>query len=110
MSACIVLCTTPSTEEATQLAHKLIENDLCACVTLRENLTSIYKWEGAVCTDQECVLFIKTKMSLFDELSDFIAEHHSYDVPEIIALPIEKGNNAYLQWIETNTKEPTKCS
>lgn len=107
MSACIVLCTTPSTDEATQLARKLVENELCACVTLRENLTSIYKWEGKVCMDHECVLFIKTKTSLFDELEAFITEHHSYDVPEIIALPIKKGNDAYLKWIETNTKEPS---
>ena len=105
MSAIVVLCTTPSTEEATQLAHKLIENELCACVTLRENLTSIFKWEGQICTEHECVLFIKTKASLFKEIEAFITEHHSYDVPEIIALPVTHGNASYLEWIETNTKD-----
>ncbi|MEO1428959.1 MAG: divalent-cation tolerance protein CutA [Cyanobacteria bacterium J06633_8] len=94
----IVLVTTGSQEEAEQIAKVLVENNLAACVSFSP-INSIYTWQGEVCKDQECQLFIKTDLTRFPTLEAKILELHSYEVPEIIAIPILKGHQPYLQWI-----------
>ncbi len=94
----IVLVTTGSQEEAEKIAKVLVETKLAACVSFNP-INSIYIWEGKVNCDQEWQLFIKTDLTQFPTLQAKILELHSYEVPEIIALPILKGHQPYLQWI-----------
>ncbi|AFY58963.1 uncharacterized protein involved in tolerance to divalent cations [Rivularia sp. PCC 7116] len=94
----IVLVTTGSQKEAEQIANVLVEANLAACVSFSP-ISSIYTWQGKVHNDQEWQLFIKTDLSRFPTLEAKILELHSYEVPEIIAIPILKGHQPYLQWI-----------
>ncbi|WP_013320905.1 divalent-cation tolerance protein CutA [Gloeothece verrucosa] len=99
----IVLVTTSSPEEAKVIASALVESQLAACVTVIP-VQSIYRWQGEINEDQEWQLIIKTRLELFRALSDKVIELHSYEVPEIIALPIVAGSQAYLNWIGENVR------
>ncbi|MEB3218576.1 MAG: divalent-cation tolerance protein CutA [Nostocales cyanobacterium 94392] len=94
----IVLVTTGSQQQAEKIANALVEAKLAACVSFT-CINSIYTWQGKVNQDQEWQLLIKTDLSLFSTIEAKILELHSYEVPEIIALPIIKGHQPYLQWI-----------
>ncbi|MBC7825881.1 MAG: divalent-cation tolerance protein CutA [Candidatus Parcubacteria bacterium] len=100
----IVLVTTGSRQEADAIAESLIQAKLAACVNLLP-VFSIYTWQGAIHRDEEWQLLIKSERSRFDELEAKIRELHSYDVPEIIALPIVAGSQPYLQWISSQVQE-----
>lgn len=102
MPYCIVVTTCPNEEEAKRLSLKLVEQQLAACVQLCP-ITSVYTWEKKTCTDPEIRLTIKTKKHLYQAVEDFIRGHHSYDVPQIIQIPILQGSKAYLEWIDENT-------
>jgi len=97
----VVLVTATSKEEADAIASSLVEARMAACVSITP-VRSIYTWDGKVNHDQEWQLVIKTDLSQFDQLAAKIQELHSYEVPEIIALPIIAGSEAYLQWISEN--------
>jgi len=101
-TACVVLTTTSSREEARRLAGSLVENRLAACVQLLP-IESVYSWQGAVQSDDEILLLIKTRRELYAALEAFIKQLHSYEVPEIIQLPVEVGSDAYLSWIASVT-------
>jgi len=73
-------------------------------VTVGRAARSFYWWEGKICGEEECVLLIKTKASLFSRLEKRIKEIHPYTVPEIIALPIKKGSPEYLDWLNRETQ------
>ncbi len=77
---------------------------LAACVTVGRAARSFYWWEGKICGEKECILFIKTKTSQYRRLEKRIKEIHPYTVPEIIALPIEKGSPEYLGWLDRETR------
>ncbi|NWF58236.1 MAG: divalent-cation tolerance protein CutA [Fischerella sp.] len=94
----IVLVTAASREEAEAIASVLVESKLAACVNFFP-IQSVYTWQGEVQKEQEWQLFIKTDLSQFSNLEAKIHEIHSYQVPEIIALPILAGSHPYLQWI-----------
>jgi len=87
-----------------ELARKLVENKLAACVNIVKEINSIYFWQGKIEDDRESLLIVKTKKSLFEELKNFVKENHPYCVPEIIAMPIILGNEDYLNWIDESTK------
>ena len=91
-------------EEAAAIARNLVEARLAACANIVRNIRSIYAWQGKVEDDSEVFMILKTKKSLFDPLSTRIRELHSYDVPEIIALPIIMGSEDYLKWIRESTQ------
>lgn len=95
----IVLVTAPSADEAKTIARTLVEEKLAACVS-RFPVQSTYTWEGKIEDDEEWQLVIKTHHRQFHPLQERVQELHSYDVPEIIALPIETGSAAYLNWID----------
>ena len=97
----IVLVTASSENEGNSIAHTLIEESLAVCVNLMP-ITSVYRWQGKVCQDSEWQLIIKTDLTLFERLESKIRELHSYDIPEIIAIPIIKGSQPYLHWIKEN--------
>ncbi len=94
----IVLVTTGFQQEAEKIANALVEAKLAACVSFT-SINSIYTWQGKVSKDQEWQLFIKTDLTRFPTVEAKILELHSYEVPEIIVLPIIKGHQPYLQWI-----------
>ena len=95
----LVILTTISTfEEADALAGKLVEARLAACVQILPQMTSVYVWEGKTQRESECLLLIKTSAGKWEELKEFIAANHSYEVPEIIALDA-KAAEPYLCWL-----------
>jgi len=98
-----IYITTKDEEEARQIGKTLVEEKLAACVNIHP-IKSIYRWEGQIQEDDETALFVKTKAELADEVIQRVKELHSYEVPCIVCLPIEKGHPAFLKWIEESTK------
>lgn len=107
MSSSYSVCfTTVSKDEvAKKLARSIVEAELGACVNIIPNVQSIYKWESKIEEDQEYLLMIKTKKELVQQLIDFVKKNHPYQVPELIQLPIENGNQDYLNWINSVVKQ-----
>jgi len=99
----VILITAPNPEEGQKIAEALVAEKLAACVNLVEKVSSIYWWQGKVERDTETLLIVKTQWALVDQLIARVKELHSYTVPEVIALPIERGNPDYLKWIDEVT-------
>lgn len=99
----LAVTTTGDEESAAALARALIERRLVACVNIVPGVRSLYRWKGAIEDDKEWVLLMKTRAERFDDLASALDELHGYDVPELIALPIEKGSAAYLAWVDENS-------
>jgi periplasmic divalent cation tolerance protein len=106
VDAIVVFVTTSSEEEAAALAKLLVEQHLVACVNVLPKMKSFFQWEGKISEEVECMMILKTKISLFNALEKTILAQHSYDVPEIIALPIVKGSESYLSWVQDMTRKP----
>jgi len=100
----LVISTVPTEDEGNAIAQKIVEEQLAACVTVTSAVQSFYWWEERISIDKEFILFVKTKTSLFPKLEERIKTLHSYQVPEIIALPIHTGSKDYLDWIKQNTQ------
>ena len=96
----VVYVTTGSQEEADNLSRGLVEERLAFCVNALPAVKSTYYWEGKLCEDEEILLIIKTRSSKFAALETWVRKNHSYDVPEVIALPIVKGSQPYLKSID----------
>lgn len=96
----VVLITAGSQEEADLVAQALVAEMLAACVNVIPGVTSIYRWEGKLQRDQEWLLVAKSRRDVLDALVRRVQALHSYDVPEIIALPLAGGSEAYLRWID----------
>ena len=97
----VVLITAGSQEEAERIAQSLVAEMLAACVNVVPGVTSIYRWEGEVQRDQEWLLVAKSRRDVLDRLVERVQEIHSYDVPEIIALPLAGGSEPYLRWLDS---------
>nr|XP_029736228.1 protein CutA homolog [Aedes albopictus]XP_029736230.1 protein CutA homolog [Aedes albopictus] len=95
----VAYVTTPNEESALKLSRKLVERKLAACVNIVPRVVSIYEWEGKINEHHEILLVIKTRTTRVDELCQFVRENHPYSVAEVVALPIENGNPAYLTWL-----------
>jgi periplasmic divalent cation tolerance protein len=95
----VVFVTCPNRRVADAIARGLVDERLAACANIVPGLTSIYRWEGKVCRDREVLLLLKTKRSGFTALARRVRELHPYSVPEIIALPVALGAQAYLSWV-----------
>lgn len=95
----VVLVTAGSEDEAAKIARALVDERLAACVNIVPGARSIYRWRDAVEDEREVLMVIKTAVSALDALEARVRELHSYDVPEILALPIDKGNGSYLDWL-----------
>ena len=91
--------TADSAGEARHIAEGLLEQKKAACVNIIPGVESVFRWEGKVDSARENLLVVKTRASLLDEVIKLVKKAHSYDVPEIIALPIIGGNKDYLDWI-----------
>lgn len=94
-----VYVTVPSQDVADHLAGSIIHQKLAACVNIIPGLQSVYFWEGRVTKDQELLLMIKTQSILVPGLAEHVRQHHPYDEPEVIAVPITDGSSSYIQWI-----------
>ena len=103
-SFCVVMTTTGSRGEAHDLAEMLVERKLAACVQLI-NITSIYRWNGELSKEPEMLLLIKTTMDRYHAVEAAIQEKHTYEVPEIVQIPIEQGLNTYLDWVRNSTTD-----
>ncbi len=95
-----VLTTASSREEADRIANLLLELRLAGCVQIVENVRSKYWWEGKIEESQEFLLLIKTTKEQFERVERTIKSVHTYEVPEIVALPIVKGSSDYLEWLK----------
>ena len=95
----VVLTTAGSDEEAERLARGLLERRLAACVNVVPAVRSFYTWKGETCDDREILLVSKTTAGRYDALAEAIRELHSYDVPEIVALPTHAVDEAYARWL-----------
>ena len=102
----LVLTTTGSDEQASALARQLVERNVAACVNVVGPVSSFYWWKGEIAQDEERLLVNKTTAARFDALAAAIRELHTYDVPEIVAIPVENGDPNYLQWISDCVGEP----
>jgi periplasmic divalent cation tolerance protein len=99
----IVLITTSDEVEAARIARALVEARLSGCVNIIKGIRSIYSWQGKVQDENEVLMVVKTRESLFYSLMEKVKELHSYTVPEIIALPIIRGSEDYLKWLKEVT-------
>ena len=104
MNALLVLTNLPDRETAERLAGALIEKRVAACVNILAPCSSVYRWKGAVQRDEEHPVLIKTTAERYPALEAAIRAAHPYELPEIIAVPIERGLPAYLAWVDAETK------
>jgi len=98
----VLLITTGDTEEAQRISSALLEGKKAACVNVVSGVNSLFWWDDKLDSAQESLLVVKTKTSLLPEIISLVKRVHSYDVPEIIALPIVGGNPDYLEWIDNS--------
>jgi periplasmic divalent cation tolerance protein len=95
----VVLVTAPSAEKAAEIARTLVEEKLAACGSVVPAVRSIYRWQGEVQDETEALLVLKAPRKRLQELSDRVVQLHPYEVPEVIGIPIEGGNERYIDWI-----------
>jgi periplasmic divalent cation tolerance protein len=96
----IVLISAGSEEEAHKIAKLLVNNKKAACVNIVPGVDSLFCWNGKIDSARENLLLVKTRASLLPEITSLVKQVHSYEVPEIIALPIIGGSEEYLQWLD----------
>ena len=99
----LVITNCPDEESANAIALAVVEAKLAACVNILPRIQSIYRWQGAVESATEIPLFIKSTAASYPALEEAIRRHHPHQVPEIIALPIDRGLPAYLNWLAAET-------
>lgn len=102
--ALVVITTTETVEAGERLAALLVEEELAACAQVIGPMTSVYRWEGRIERASEALILVKTTRSLYASLEAAIKRHHSYQTPEIIALPVESGSTDYLSWLHAQVK------
>jgi periplasmic divalent cation tolerance protein len=100
-----IITTLPAPDEAKRLANVLVHARLAACVQILGPITSVYHWQGEVETGQEWQLCIKSRQDLYPDVERLIRENHPYEVPEILAVPIVAGSEAYLAWMEEELRK-----
>lgn len=101
--ALVVLVTAPTAEQAVELARVLVDERLAACGNVLAGVRSVYRWEGSVHEDAEALLVLKTTRARFEALRERVIALHPYQVPEVLALPVEAGSADYLAWIAAET-------
>ncbi len=100
----VIFVTVANKKEAKEIAFALIKDKLAACVNMIENVHSLFRWQGKIDSAKELLLVIKTRKALMNKLIKKVKSLHSYEVPEIIGLPIIAGNKKYLDWINESTE------
>jgi periplasmic divalent cation tolerance protein len=100
----VVLVTAKDSVEAKQIGELLIKEKLAACVNVIPGVNSTYWWKGKIESSNEALLLLKTSREKLDDLIDRVKELHSYETPEVLALPVEKGSPDYLKWLEESLR------
>ncbi len=100
----VIFITTSSLDEAEKIGRALVEEKLVACSNIVSPIRSIYHWQGKICDDKEALMILKTKKKLFKQIEKRVKALHSYEVPELIIMPIIEGSNKYLSWLKNETK------
>jgi len=98
----VVLVTTKDKKEANKIAQGLLEAKLIACANIVDGIQSLFWWQGKIDSSKEVLLILKTKKNLFKKVSAKVKSLHSYQTPEIIALPIVEGSQDYLAWVNSS--------
>ncbi len=106
MESLLVFTNLPNRDSAETLAALLIERRLAACVNILAPCRSVYRWQGEIRHEEEHPLLIKTVRDRYAELEESIRANHPYELPEIIAVSLTHGLPAYLQWVESETRDP----
>ena len=104
MDIIVVYCTVPNKTTAKEIANTLMRHKLAACVSMIENVKSVFSWDGEVCEEKEILLMIKTRRANYGKIKIYIEEVHPYTVPEVIALPIVDCSEDYLKWLVKETE------
>lgn len=99
MSAICVVTTVGTEEQANLIARELVRGRHAACVNILRGVRSVYRWQGKICQDSEMLLLVKTTEEEFEAVSGIIGELHTYEVPEILAFQVVRGERDFLQWI-----------
>jgi len=100
----VIFCTVPNEEVAQTISESLVSENLAACVNIIKHVRSIYLWKSEICDEGELLLIIKSTVEAFASLESKIQKLHPYEVPEILAIPVFRGNESYLAWIDENMK------
>ena len=103
MNALIVLTNAPDRALAAKIASTLVEQKLAACVNILGTCSSVYRWQGKIETADEVPLLIKTRAEIYPEVESAIKRLHPYELPEIVAVPVQHGSAEYLEWINSAT-------
>jgi len=104
----LVLTTLSNKEDARSLVRRLVSDRLVACGTILENAFSIYEWQGRLEETPEVLVMLKTRQDLWDRLQSVVHNLHPYDVPELLALPVDGGSPAYLAWLAEQTTQESQ--
>jgi len=96
--ALVVLVTCPP-DKAQAIANALVEERVAACVNVVPSLLSVYRWKGAVHNDAEALLIVKSTKDRFEALKQAVLKHHPYELPEVLAIPVDRGHTPYLEWV-----------
>lgn len=107
-SYCLVLTTLGSKQDAQSLVRRLVDERLVACGTIAENALSIYEWQGKLEETEEVLVLLKTRNGLWERLRTAIEELHPYDVPELLAISVDRGLPAYLAWLADQTTQESQ--
>ena len=102
MAYLLVLMTASNKAEASKIVRALLEEKLIACANIIEPVSSFFWWQGKIESETEALAIMKTSETLFEKLHKRVTELHSYDVPEILALPVVAGSQSYFDWIKTS--------
>lgn len=96
----VAFSTVGKAEDAERIARSLVERRLAACVNVLPGVVSVYRWKGETCRDEELLLIMKTRSERLPALREALVELHPYELPELVALPIESGHAPYLAWLD----------
>jgi len=104
MDIIVIYCTVPNKKIAKDITKIIMKHKLAACVSMIENVKSVFSWDGEICEEKEILLMIKTRRTNYGKVKLVIEDVHSYSVPEIIALPIVDCSEDYLKWLVKETE------
>ena len=105
----LVYCTCPNHETGRRIAALLVDAHHAACVNVLPGVTAFYHWKGKLQQDEETLLMIKTTRAAYPGVQTLITQHHPYELPEIIAVPIQAGLRGYLDWLDQCTAKPVSA-
>ena len=105
MAVSLIYITCKNADEAAEIGRMLVAEKHVACANVLPDMTAIFEWDGAICSESEAVLLLKTATDEVATVVERIKALHSYDLPCVIALPVTSGNQAFLDWVETNRRQ-----